>query len=428
MFYDEYEHLDIADNLAAGFALAESLADGPGVTVMSPTLWPGAQHMAIAGLIKLGLPAERAGFLLNAALGAATAPLLVLLGAAAFKDEKAGIAAAGLWALFPLHVRYSASVDMMVGSCFWLALALTLLFWHEEKPEPRLAALLAATLAIAGNWRVENVLLCLMAGAYIGRGSNHGFARYIPGIVLLLMPIPLVIWVNHSSQIPGFGEIGNLAANVLGSLKFIVAPENHALGLVLLGLWAILRERSRRTDLLIGLSAGFFLFYSCYHIGDFSKESSERYALAVLLPLCALAGRVVAHPPHKFAVAALLIWTLVPYPAAPGVPQRFSENDAFLRRTVARASPASFVIAFSPSAVKSAAGLPAVSPYLVLGDEAWLERLGPEPMLLRDYWSDKRPEDAARIERLLETRYNLVPVASGECVTSCELLALRPKR
>jgi 4-amino-4-deoxy-L-arabinose transferase-like glycosyltransferase len=150
---------------------ARNLADGAGFVHLNgePTaFWPPGYPLLVAPLYRLLGADPLWAQLLNAFLGAGTAPLTFALGRRAF-GERAGLLAAGIVALFPSLILFAGVTLSETAFTFFALLALWLLVIEQGRGPLR-----APTLALAGG-----VL---------------GFAALIRGQALLLPLIALPFW------------------------------------------------------------------------------------------------------------------------------------------------------------------------------------------------------------------------------------------
>lgn len=419
--YDELEHRNIAENVRRSGALAESLAGGfSDLDVLTPAYWPGGYHCLAAYAVPLLGGGERGHQRLNALFGAAALPVVFALACLLWRSSAAGLAAAVLLALLPLHLRYSACSDLSASSFLfvsaaWLALA---------GAGPWTAA---AGLALAAHFRPENVLLLplvLLSGP--GRAARAAFvlAASTPALAVLLRA--------RLTALPGYGEspaasLGALLWHVPENLLWLAGPASAGLALaaaaVLASRGGRLPPESRpRARALAAWSGALFLAVCAFKTARFSDGLHDRYALPLFLPLVVLAsGAVLAERRAAGACAAAFgALCLFAYPGLGRSHPAELERRRFLERASAALPEGVPVLTFMPAAVLSTSGAPSVSLRLLQdgGLLAELERRGRAGrlVLFEDFWAPMRREEFERRKAELARRYTtttLVEERSG---------------
>lgn len=426
VYFDEFEHLDAARHIASNGVFAVTVVGGlPSWDVMTRPTWPAGHHAALAAVMRLAGPAAGVAFAWSAFLSALTVLFVFWAALELFDDERGAFAAAFLWAVSPVVLRYAAACDLTSSSLFWCACALAALHAREHEPSPALDAFAAVSLAYSVQVRFENVLLLPYAAAVCTRR-----VLIVPALLGLFFPASIV-WANHAEALPGFARLtpwANFARQSPSDLAYLASPA--ALGLLLLPALAFCARLapSRR---LFDLAAAYFVVYASYYHGLFDSGSDDRYALSVLLPLTVAAAPGLATMSLPACLlAAGLAWG---GPALPDV-----EHDSarrFLERSAKLVPETAFVVAFNPSFAREAAKRPAASPFLILEDLPAFEResarvgSAPELALYKDWAWRSRPEVAARLEQALRRGYDAKVVASNG-LDSLVLLspALRARR
>ncbi|MDO8756555.1 MAG: hypothetical protein Q7J64_00960, partial [Elusimicrobiota bacterium] len=179
---------------------------------------------------------------------------------------------------------------------------------------------------------------------------------------------------------------------------------------------AVIAVCTRRAAVRLGtLALSFLLLYACFFRGRFDTGTEDRYALSALLPLAVAAPAVLGPAAVPVALlAAGLSW------GAPCAPDAEHETARLFLKSAADLIPErAFVAAFNPAFVREVAKRPAAWTYLILEDlpafETARARAGaaPELVLYKDWAWRSRPEDAARLERILATGYDAKPLADN---------------
>lgn len=423
VYFDEFEHLDVASNLARGGALARTLVGGRAdVTILTPTLWPGGWHLLLGGALRLTGFVEGSAFALNALLGALTVPLLAFAGALLLRDRKAGLLGAALLCAQPVHLQYSGAGDTTIAGILSLVLVLACAGFHLERGDARSYWLLLAGLAWAPHARVENALLLPLAFVFPRQAKFRPLA--LGALSLSLFPVAALLWRNRAAAVPGFADsawamLAHAARNAPVNFGYLLDPR-AGLFLIALAGWALARAGRERREarLLAALSGAYFLLYSAYHLGRFPESSQSRYALAVIVPLLPLAGLGLSKLPAP-ALAVLL--GLFGLSARAGYTAQSSpllaREEAFLRAAATLLPEDAFVVAVSPAAVLAAARRPAISADWCLSEPeacAELRAREGELILLKDFLWHLREREFAPLEAALREEYGFTTLAEAE--------------
>lgn len=420
VYYDEFEHLDIARHLAASGTFAETLIGGlPGWDVLARPSWPAGHHVALAFILKLF--GGGAAYAWSALLSSLTAAFVFWAALELFDDERGALAAAFAWAALPLAVRYGRAADLTSSSVFWLAASLAAL--HARAKDPRLDAFAACTVAFAVQVRPENILLVGYA-ALIGAP----LAVYLPALLGAAFPAAIAL-ANRADAVPGYSAattapLAHLARHFVPNLRFF-AERVEFWPLLLASALALVRRPAAR---LAALSAGLFLLYGCFFRGRFDSGTEDRYALSVALPLAAAAAGALG----SAAVPASLLAAGLAFAPQPEPDAEHEASRRFLERSAPLIPERALVAAFNPPFVREVARRPAAAAFLLLEDlprfEAERARAGADPRLAlyKDWAWRSRPEQAARLEALLAAGYDASPLASNG-LDELVLLSPRPR-
>lgn len=413
VYFDEFDHLDVAGNLARGGALARTLVGGRAdASILAPTLWPGGWHLLLGAGLRLSGFAEGTAFALNALLGALTVPLLAFAGALLMREEKAGLLGAALLCLHPVHLQYSGAGDATAASIFAVALVLACAAFHRDRREDRSYWLLLAALSWAAHVRFEHALLLPLAFAF-RRGAKTRPAAEL-ACLLAMLPLVMLLWSNRAGNVPGFADslstmTAQLARNAPVNILYLLDPRT-GLFLIVPGLFALARSENRRREtwLMAGLAFAYLILYSSYHLGRFPESSQSRYALAVFVPLLILAGLGLT---RGGAIALFLcgygITAYAGYTAQSS--PLLAREEAFLRASAPLLPATAFVIAGSPAAVLATTRRPALSAHWCLSEPeqcADLRARDAELVLLKDYLWHLRAAETAPLEKRLRAEYD----------------------
>jgi len=428
VYYDEFEHLDAARNIADYGRWGETILGGlPGRSLLARPTWPGGHHAELALIWRVFGGGQAVAFDLNVLMSSGAAFWLVAAAACAL-GLRAGLLAGGSWAALALSWRWAATADLCTPAAFWAAASLAGLALERAEDSAAARAFAGLSLAYAIQVRFENALLLPFAWA-VWRGPRR--ALLLPTLAFAF-PATLAV-LNARQALPGFSE-GPAAA--LAALREHLPANLVALaalpGVLLLvpGLAAASLRREGREWL--ALAVAYLLVYSAFFRGRF--DCQERYALGVLLPLlpAAAAGWDLLLPPAPAAALALLAPFLALNAAAPDVPPLAgpAASEELLRSASVAIPARAYVLTFTPSAVRVAAGRPAAEVYYVLEDRARFEReraedgAAPELALWKDWaWRGKGAE-TRNLEAWLSDRYETRSVAR---VGDDEFVILSPR-
>lgn len=423
VYDDEFEHLDIARHLSASGSFSETIAGGlPGWDVTTRPTWPGGHHVALAAMYKLFGAGERTAFVWSALLSTLSALFLFWAALELFDDERGALAAAFIWAVLPPVVRWGLAADLTSSSIFWLAAGLAAL--HAREKEPALDLFAACTVAYAVQVRPENILLVGYAALI-----RAPLSVYLPALAGFCVPAGIA-FANRAAALPGYSAattapFAHLARQALPNLRYLAVNAPFLPLLLPAGLAAVSSLRAAR---LAVLSAGFFILYACFFRGRFDTGAEDRYALTVLLPLALAASATLARAALPAALlAAGLSWG-APLPPEP----EHEASRRFLAHSARLIPERAYVAAFNPPFVREVAARPAAWAFLILEDLPAFEkekaRVGaaPELVLYKDWAWRSRPEDAAKLERLLSSAYDFSPLADNG-LDALVLLTPRPR-
>lgn len=406
VFYDEYEHLDLAWNLASRGVFAGSMAWIPGeLDVFRRPLWPPLAHLHYAALFLATGLGESGVWALNAALSAAAC---AAAGAAAFAWLGSPLAA-GLTALLlafsPTHAAYARTADLASVASLWTALA-----WLAAlRGGPWTAGL---ALALAVQARPDGLLLLPPLLWLLSRHGRRALGPSALAALSALLPLSIA-WSARAAGHDGYGDawatlLARAPRQALENAWFFLRPDSPRLPLALAaaaGFWRARRERFARA---LALSVAlYFGLYSAYSTAAFANGSGDKYALALELPLALLAAPLFAAPPALLAGGLAVYAALSAHAFRPVSSVHYAASDAFLRRLEpfvgADAPP---MLTFVPPAPKVVLGAAVVHPRLLLEQgPAKLDPRGRGFLLLRDDSWRFQPKDAAALEALVRALY-----------------------
>lgn len=406
VYYDEFEHLDIARHLASSGTFATTLAGGlADYDVLGRPTWPGGHHAGLAMAFLLFGATAATAFAWSALLSALSALFVFWAALELWNDDRAALSAAFIWAFLPLAVKYGGAADLTSSSVFWIAASLAALHTRQDW-------FAACTLAFAVQVRPENALLIGYAAL-----MRPPLRVFLPALVGLIFPIGIAL-ANRSDALPGYSAattspLSYLAAHFGPNLLYLFSYPEFCL-LVLPAAFAVCMP-FRAAMRLAALSCAFLLLYGSFFRGRFDTGTEDRYALSVLLPVAVAApGALGLAAVPAAMLAASQSW------GAPAAPSGEHEKARLFLASAANLIPERAVVAaFNPPFVREVAQRPAAWTYLLLEDlpafEAARARAGAAPQLVlyKDWAWRSRPDDAARLEKALATGYEAKPLATN---------------
>lgn len=230
-------------------------------------------------------------FLFNQVVGSATLVAWYVLSRTLIQSPAARLGSLFIFALLPVHIRFSASDVMVVGSC-----GLSLLTWLAYLRYARMPSLPAhligcCILALAAQARFENLLLIPIVYGYILatllNNNKHLLRRkdfYLCTVILFLLLIPRLL--------AGGGQLAvgmkRLTADLnilpqLINMAQVIFLNNEVLSYpLLILLFAGMISLSRKEILFVSIILAFFFVTQVYHFRGTSEllyKDSIRYFL-----------------------------------------------------------------------------------------------------------------------------------------------------
>lgn len=417
VFYDEYEHLDLARNLAERGVYAATMAYVPdALTVDRLPLWPPLAHLHYAALFLARGFSENAVYGLNIGLSSLAALAAAAASFAAFGSPWAAGAAALLLALSPVGVMYASTADLSSVSVLWSALALLAVLRADASGRRRDLWAAGLTLAAAQHARPDGLLLLPPLAWLL---SRHGREAAGPLALAAASSLPLfaLAWSARSAGHDGYGDawsslLGRVPLQAWENLRFFLTPTSPRPLLLAGAAWALwTRRRERPVRALAALAGLYFALYAAYPTSAFERGSGDKYALGLELPLALLAGLAAARLQERkkpLLVAAVgVAGVLAPLTLRPHSDAGYASSDLFLRRITPYLDGAPPLLTFVPPAGRVVLGASVVHPRLLLEKgPAALDPKGRGFLLLRDEAGERRPEDAAALDALVKAVYH----------------------
>ncbi len=445
LFYDELTHLDLARNLARNASFAVTLIGGTnGYDLLeAPPYWPAGFHTLLSLVYLACGYSEGAAYWMNAAIGGLTAPLLFAVSLLLWEDEAAALISALILAFLPLHLKLSGCADLSVSSFFWLATSLLAFLIHRRRKTGWTFALWLATMNFAAHIRPENILMMLLLAAWHVRerpSQRRPLVFLLLALAAMAAPLLALVDINILVALKVFGEtwLGlweNLKSNLADNALYLLDPAPQG-ALLILSAWGYRTARSAKAEsaFWLAFSGGYFLLYSSFWFGNFTHwhwpTISDRYSLALYLPLLAFAGlglsrlaKLGSRPGTTAGVACacLLILSLASYGTMFDSPLDEQDRYRFLLESAGRLPKDAYVITYQPGAIITVARRPAINAYLILNERAAVEKAlarqngrPPEFVLFKDFWRYQPWRPTREIEQVLREDFDFRPLAERQ--------------
>ncbi len=300
VYFDEFLHLELAENLRHTGRFGETIVAGDHDTrIRRAPKWPPAFHSLLAAGFVLAGEREETAYGLNAILGAlGVMAAWFFVRSLGFRGSTALIASL-LVSAWPLHLRMSGGTSMEPGAMAAVLLASGLCVSFVKTRNDGLFLAGGAAVGLAGTFRLESVASALAVPVILGaleewrRGNPFKFERkHYLWLGLFLLPAVMQAlagfgaYSSFRQKAPGVPLLGGMSFWMGGDLLPLAYP-----ALILMGAAVLVKKRPA---LLAGLFAnmlGMLLVYAFYINVDSSRYDLQRYQL-LLAP--GLAGFMAA--------------------------------------------------------------------------------------------------------------------------------------
>ncbi len=318
VYFDQYAHLDLANNLCRhglnAYTLAGSLTKCDSCSLCNA--WPPGYHFILSLFFLLFGSTESVAYSCSLVFGLMSILLFFIFIYLAFNKEDIALWSAFFLAVVPVHLKYTATYSLEIPSLSFLLLtgvsALLYLKYRNLKTLIALIALFVCTCYI----RPENFFIlsvtCFLSSipAIISMIKKRDFRfNHISLIIILLsfillLPLALLFYYSFTYMKPPgwntepFSYLYYFKAHILENLLFF-ARRYHPLIITFIALGGIIiigwkKVLSINPWMIRGLIIWFIIcitLYSSYHTGDFFRFSdSDRYSLNLYITVCFFAA------------------------------------------------------------------------------------------------------------------------------------------
>lgn len=432
VYFDEFEHLNVAQNLLYQGKFFITLRGSPVSCDYSTfSLWPPGYSYLLSVFLGVFGDSEAVAYNFSAIMGALSVAAIFVLLFLIFQDKNIGLLGAFLLNVLPVHLKYSGASEAGITSLFFILLALISALLYVRQKDLRSLFLLIFVSLFAVYTRPENGILILFLPLFvILQIPNSGLQGRIPrSHIFLALGIYGILIIPYLAQVlsgvyflkqVGWNEgllqrLAHFRDNALDNLIFWVSrfhPLSYTVAAVL-GFWFLRRVNRKSTVFFILWFIFFYLLYTGYHVGNFLKNpDSDRYTLPMYLaviPCAAFGIRQIIRILRlgKFTVVCLLAFVSVEIfsPLRLGM-QRTLSREVYAEYNFILASKdlipdGIYVIAYSPASVISSIHKYGVSPYAFFAPSALPKKI----ILFKDYWWYLRQEESERFYGMLQKEY-----------------------
>jgi len=405
IFYDEYDHLNIAENIlyANKFCCCFAGSNENCSGCFLPQ-WPPAYHVFLSSVMKVFGDSEKVAFKTSAIIGSVTVVLVFLLGYLIFKNSYLALAGSFLFNLIPVHLKYSGAISPDIFFLFFTILSLILSEIYFFRKKFSIFLLFLTTLIYTIQIRPEGFMLILWFFPILwkrGFFQKINFRYLIPLFIFGLLLIPLGFYIYYGTvnfpQTPWHNSlwerIANLKHNFLPNILFFLNYKINSVILFLLSILGIAYYKKYFSSYYLSFFTVFFFTYSLYQLGYMNtpllyhdgavkfRSDAHRYSLILFLPLLIFAINGIDFIVQKlkpiknnnYKLAVLLgvasLFLLSNLPAQNFVfAQRdiFKSDHEFILSFQDKISENTYVISRSPTAIISTIHKKAIEPYIFL--------------------------------------------------------------
>ena len=436
MYYDEYEHVNMAQNILYSGRFCECY-DGIAEQCNRCDMlgWPPG-YAVLQSLVFAGFgDSEVAAFNTSAVIGALSIILMFLLTYMMLKSANAALIASLILSLSPVHLRFSGSTSPEIVSVFFVLASMICLELYLLTKEDGPFLLFLATLSYAVSTRPEYFILIITSLAYIAirlKGEIFkllNWKRLMAVILFFLMLIPFAIVIANGlvsfpedwnpSLSTRWGWLGtNLPYNLASFFNFNVVPIAMIL-LAFIGCAQLWLKDKKALAYVLFFFSSFFGVYSLSRYGIFIQDSSNmRYFIIFNIPLGILAAagaNLIAERLKMKKAVILLVLSLILaasiIPCVPFIGSRLLLQDEYdtIISMRDRLPSEVYIVAGSPASIISTIHKKSISPYGIENRIANNTNI----ILFKDWiWYNHMSEkDRTRIEGLLSSRYDFSTIA-----------------
>jgi len=418
VFYDEYEHINIAKNTADNrqFSCCNFYLDNKCYSSNLPQWAPG-YHFLLSIFFMIFGTSEAVAYNFNAFLGAISILLLFLVAYLTTSKNRIALISAALLSLTPLHLNYSGNSSLeMCSFAFILLSVLSLLIFIRSQTKGSFFQLLAI-LAYTALIRVENIILLplFMFLLILEKIDLRKFLK-LSYLLILFLPylfyLPDIIGYMNTYWLPGRRGV-SLSILFFRNITFwfdnIGIPILYSL-LAIAGAYS-LRKNKDKIYTFFGLYfLAFLLIYTFVQKAELDVGDTQRYNLQFYFPVVIFAAVGINKITECIHLHTRMKWLMVSILSAIlllnfAITYRLSQQlrnhpyfalfqkqyNQFINAK--EIDSASVFLSYNPTAVISTTGRPSVNISYLFDEEIYDRYLKDKSLILvDDYWcqSDKK--------------------------------------
>lgn len=305
IYYDEDIYLNIGQNiLQEGKAiLCNYGADGKCLEWIMNKQPQGFPFLLSFVFLLFGVK-ENVGFYTSIILGSLSSVLIFLLSYLLTKKKIISLFSALIFALLPVHIRWSTSVAVEPSTVFFTLLAVLSLFLYIKEKNFKISLLAFSSLAFAVQFRPEMFLLFPVALLAILLYDKKNFERFEDKRFLIPVVIFFILIFPHLLQVGVFKESSWGASGEKFSLEHFQGnfPTNSSFYFnnqrfpALFSVFALIGigyslKNNKRDALFLGVwFLLFFLIYCFFYAGSYNYGVDVRFSLNTYPPWILLSG------------------------------------------------------------------------------------------------------------------------------------------
>lgn len=297
VFYDEYEHINVAKNMAEQrqFARCNLYLDGKCEALDFPQWTPG-YHFLLSIIFNIFGPGESVAYNFNAVLGALAIVVIFLILYLITRSEKIGFISSVLLAFMPLHLKFSGNSSAEIASFLFILMSvLALMIFSNHKTDEsffQLVTITAYTLLV----RPENGLILLLFAVWLlMQKTESRYYSHLAGWIVLFIPYLLYLSpINEYQQkywpksYVGSGSLKLFVENLL----FLIS--NKAVPFICIfmagvGGYAIFKKQKQILIWLLFFLLSLVIFYTLVPL-NFIRGEHQRFILQFYFPFIVLSA------------------------------------------------------------------------------------------------------------------------------------------
>lgn len=308
VYYDEFHFMHIAQNMhyhnISGYTLKGDKLH-PEI-VSTGDYRPGGYPFLLNLTFNLFGDSEKVVFNLNSFLGALSILLVFLLAYLLFDNTTVGLWSAFVFNLLPTHLKYSGSGASDISALFFVIFAILAVILYSKYKKISILYLSSSFILFASYIKPENAILFLfyIPILFIEFRNRRLIKKEVFNLlyfsIILLLPlfrqIPFIFAQEHLSAGGSFWSLKYFFINFADNIKYIFHFKYNIFSVsifFLLGALILFLNKRRIFYFLVGWFFLFFVFYTCFFMGNFLPNKagdSERHFFLCSLSFSILAG------------------------------------------------------------------------------------------------------------------------------------------